>query len=280
MQTGTPGKISLDHIYRQPDPRAYFGTLRGLGYCIPQLAQPAFATLIAEHRAVHGTTASSVLDIGCSYGINAALTKCGATMDELYERYAGDDAAALTRDTLLDRDRALLRARRRPGAPRFTGLDVSADALAYALAAGYLDEAVHADLEAADPTPDQARRLAGADVVISTGCLGYVTDRTLSRVIAAQDGRLPWMAHYVLRMFSFAPIADTLDAAGYTTEAVGAPVRQRRFATDQERDLVLDAMTGDGIDPSGYETDGWFYAQLHVSRPRHPTTSTPTEERP
>lgn len=268
MRFDTTGKVSLDHIYTQPDPRAYFGTLRELDYRIPQSAKPHFAGLLAQYRAtVQAPATPTVVDIGCSYGINAALLKCGASMQELYRHYGGA-ARALSRERLLARDRELVRTRTGRAPVRFVGLDSSRNALSYALSAGFLDRTVHADLEVADPTEHQAELLSGADLVVSTGCLGYVTGKTIARVVGAQGGRLPWMAHFVLRMFPYDPIADLLDAAGYRTERVDGVFRQRRFAGPEERSQVLDTLTSVGVDPCGLETDGWFYAQLYVSRPR------------
>ncbi|QFG24431.1 class I SAM-dependent methyltransferase [Actinomadura sp. WMMB 499] len=268
MRVDTSGKISLDHIYTQPDPRAYFTTLRELDYHIPQLARPHFAELIAEYRAARGVAVPTVLDLGCSYGINAALLKYGITMGELYQRYGGAGTRALTRDALLARDRELARGGPRTAPARFLGLDASGDALSYALDAGFLDGAVHADLESDDPTGPQRDLLAQADLVISTGCLGYVTERTIARLVAAGGDRRPWMAHFILRMFPFDPIAETLAAAGYETVRREGLFRQRRFATPQERENVLLRLADAGIDPSGLESDGWYYAELHVSRPR------------
>ncbi|RAY10989.1 class I SAM-dependent methyltransferase [Actinomadura craniellae] len=268
MRVDTTGKVSLDHIYTSPDPRDYFGTLRGLDYQIPQLAKPYFARLIREYRQARRVPVANVLDIGCSYGINAALLRCDATMDELYERYAGPDAAGYTRDSLLARDRRLVRARGHLEQARFIGLDTSHHALSYALAAGFLDAAVHADLEGRDPTEQERGRLATADLVVSTGCLGYVTEKTLSRVIAAHGERLPWMAHFVLRMFPFDPVAECLAEAGYETARVDRVFAQRQFATAQEQALVLDRLADVGVDPRGLESDGRLYAQLYISRPR------------
>ncbi|REE95651.1 class I SAM-dependent methyltransferase [Thermomonospora umbrina] len=267
MHTDTTGKISLDHIYTQPDPRAYFGTLRELDYRIPQLAKPSFTDLIAEYRETQLTPIPTVLDLGCSYGINAALLKCDATMDELYERYCGTDADTQIRSSLLARDRAYVSARNRRDRPKVMGMDVSEPALAYALAAGFLDDAVHADLEADDPTERQREQLAEADLVVSTGCIGYVGARTITRIVEAHGERKPWMAHFVLRMFPFEPVAESLAEAGYETVRHEGVFKQRRFATEEEQSLVLDTLASVGVDPTGLETDGWFYAQLYVSRP-------------
>ncbi|MGX7825207.1 class I SAM-dependent methyltransferase [Actinokineospora sp. 24-640] len=257
MELDATGKVSLDHIYTAPDPRAYFSTLRGLGYRIPQLARPHFAELIRQL----GPRPARVLDIGCSYGINAALLRCDTTMDELYERYQADDRP---REALLAEDRAMVRARSDPGT-WFAGLDASAPALDYAVDAGFLDAAVHADLEADDPTPSQRAVFDAIDLVISTGCVGYVTEATLARV--AGD-RTPWMAHFVLRMFPFDSIAERLDGLGYDTVVVDRLFPQRRFASPGEREQVLDTLADVGVDPAGRETDGWLYARLHISRPR------------
>ncbi|GAA2611600.1 class I SAM-dependent methyltransferase [Actinomadura fulvescens] len=266
MRVDTTGKISLDHIYTQPDPRAYFGTLRGLGYTIPDLAKPFFAELIGEYRDVRDVSIPTVLDIGCSYGINAALLRCDTTMKELYDRYG--DAEDADRGELLAGDRELVDSHDRLKRTRFLGLDASYQALEYALQAGFIDGAMHADLEARDPTPHERERLAGVDLVISTGCVGYVTERTISRIVAVHGGRKPWMAHFVLRMFPFDPVTEVLAEAGYETVRHEGVFKQRRFATPEEQSLVLDRLAGIDVDPRGLETDGWFYAELFVSRPR------------
>lgn len=268
MRVDTTGKISLDHIYTRPDPRAYFSTLRDLDYNIPELAKPHFLRLIAEYREARRVAVPTVLDIGCSYGINAALVKHGATMAELYDRYSGRDAHRRTRAELLACDRELVRSGEPANRVRFLGLDASDGALSYALEAGFLDGAVHADLESGEPTGEQRAQLAATDVVISTGCLGYVTERTISRIVGACAARPPWMAHFILRMFPFDPIADALAAAGYETVRRDGLFRQRRFATPEEQASVLERLAELGVDPSGLETGGWYYAQLYISRPR------------
>lgn len=309
MRFDPTGKVTLDHIYTQPDPRAYFQVLRRLDYCVPQLAKPYFAKLVKEYRETRSVAVPKVLDVGCSYGINAALLKYDVTMDELYTRYddaepavrdaiatraapgsdatpvapgadttcaaAGADAPvdpaseadARVREELLLRDRRLSRSRRPAHPTTVVGLDTSGNALTYALQAGFLDDAVHADLERDELTPEQRDRLSGADLVISTGCIGYVTERTLTRVVRAQGDRRPWMAHFVLRMFPFAPVESALSELGYRTARVEGVFKQRRFASRQEQERVLDTMSAAGVHAGGLEAEGWLYAQLYVSRP-------------
>ncbi|ONH25360.1 methyltransferase type 12 [Pseudofrankia asymbiotica] len=320
MDFDAAGKVSLAHVYDQPDPRSYFSTLRALDYRLPQLAKPYFAKIIDECQESRPGRRLRVLDVGSSYGVNAALLKLDLAMDELYDRYAGEigrtvghpggngqgrdggsvdgrmtaapEAAGTTtglaadprtRAMLVASDQALTTARGGAIDIEVIGLDASGPALAYALDAGFLDDALHADLESRELTEPERARLAGVDLVISTGCLGYVTDRTLTQIVtaatspdavagpyaAAADGRpgLPWMAHFTLRMFPFDPIAETLAGFGYQTVAVDRLFEQRQFASPQEHDQVLATLSAVGVDPHGLEADGWLYAQLFISRP-------------
>ncbi|MFE3188129.1 class I SAM-dependent methyltransferase [Nocardia sp. NPDC059240] len=263
------GKASFDDIYDRPDPRQYYARMAELDYQIPELAKPHFQRLLTEYREATGITAPTVLDIGCSYGVNAALLRLDASMADLAEHYrAGGDT-----EKLLTRDRELLASDDRLPGVRFVGMDASRPALDYARAAGFLDDIVHADLEAADPTEAQRATLAAADLVISTGCVGYISERTLLRVARAHGGKLPWMAHFVLRMFSFEPIATHLGTLGYETELLPGVYRQRRFASPDEQARVLDTLAASGIDPGDLESDGWLYAQLYLSRPKSGLTA-------
>lgn len=257
MPFDSTGKVSFDDVYSAPDPRPFFTTLREVDYHLPQLAKPYLAKQITE------SGARTVLDVGCSYGVNAALYKCDATMDDLYAHYTSAEAAGLDRAGLLARDRALPKSHN----VRFVGLDVSAPALAYAHEAGFLDEAVCADLEHDDPTPEQSAVLAEADLVVSTGCIGYVSERTIVRLADLPGGHRPAMAHFVLRMFSYTPIADGLARLGYETVGVEGLFKQRRFASAQEQEQLLDAVRANGFEPHELELGGWLCAQLYLSRP-------------
>jgi SAM-dependent methyltransferase len=267
MDYDDTGKVSFDHIYDQPDPRPYFSTLRRVGYCIPELASGYFRRLLALRTARYQRPAT-VLDIGCSYGVNAALLRCRMTMNDLYHRYCDGDAQAVPMRALLARDRETAYTRNYSPGTRFVGLDTSLPALSYATGAGFLHDAVHGDLESSELTPRQSQQLAGSDLIISTGCIGYVTGKTISRVLDANDGRRPWLAHFVLRMFPFDPVADVLASYGYETISFEHVFKQRRFASAQEQAHVLGNLAEVGVDPDGLEADGWLYARLFVSCPR------------
>ena len=262
------GKVSFDDIYDRPDPAAYYERMAELDYCIPEVAKPQFERIIAEYRSVLGR-APTVLDIGSSYGVNAALLRMDTTVAELADQYRLGDT-----ETYLARDRARLAALDTGSAVRFIGMDSAGPALSYAAAAGLVPDSVHADLETAAPTEAQRRVLADADLVISTGCVGYVTERTLLHVARAHGSRLPWMAHFVLRMFDFDPIAGQLAALGYRIERRPGTFRQRRFASEVEQTQVLNTLSANGIEATGREAEGWLHAELYVCLPddHRPTT--------
>ncbi|MEV6276897.1 class I SAM-dependent methyltransferase [Nocardia sp. NPDC051832] len=267
----TTGKASFDDIYHRPDPRDYYTRLADLDYRIPELAKPHFQKQIRECRAATGTDTLTVLDIGCSYGVNAALLRLDTGMRGLAEYYG--DASEFERADLIARDRARLAADDRLPGVRFLGMDAARPALAYAHAAGLLHDTVHADLETSEPTDEQRRTLASADLVISTGCIGYVTEKTLARIASAHPHRPPWMAHFVLRMFDFTPIAAALSVLGYRTECVSGMFEQRRFASPDEQAQVLDVLSAKGIDTAEYESQGRLYANLYLSRPEFPRST-------
>jgi len=77
-------KANMDSIYDQSDPRAYFRELEKLDYAIPNAAKPIFQKLITHRRRGQDDTVH-VLDLGCSYGVNAALLKHDLSMDDLYQ---------------------------------------------------------------------------------------------------------------------------------------------------------------------------------------------------
>ena len=79
-------KLSMDDIYSQSDPRAYFCELNKLGYEIPGIAKPIFQNVV-RHLQQHRDDTIHVLDIGCSYGVNAAILKHDLSMDVLYEHW-------------------------------------------------------------------------------------------------------------------------------------------------------------------------------------------------
>ena len=257
------GKLNLNHIYNRLDPRDYFSTLSKLDYCVPQVAKPFFKRLLEARREANGEEAAKIVDVGCSYGINAALLKHDMSLDDLYRLYS--EEAPDDQSIMLERDRALF-SDSADDQLSIVGLDVAQNAVAYAVDAGILDAGVSADLERREPSAADLRVVENADLIISTGCVGYVTSSSLEPLVEA--GRDPWMANFVLRMFDYGPVEEMMAKHGYVTERLdGALFPQRRFVSDAEQAQVLDNLRERGLSPADAEQEGWYLAQLHVSRP-------------
>ena len=268
------GKIDLSNIYDRPDPRSYYSTLRRLDYIIPEVAKPVFQGIISKFRRTRDKGRVRILDVGCSYGINAAILKGDLEMEDLYSFYDPGIVAGAKRSELVERDRQLMQDLVKDRELDVVGLDASEEAIRYAVDAKLLNNGIAADLENGRPSPEEADVLRGTDLVISTGCVGYVTESTFERILEANAPRRPWMAHLVLRMFPFDGIEKVLKKFGYVTEKVETQTYlQRQFASQEERRQVLNRLEGLGIDPRGLEADGWYHAEAFISCPEEDCSS-------
>ncbi|MFQ5626223.1 MAG: class I SAM-dependent methyltransferase, partial [Methyloligellaceae bacterium] len=207
-------KASMDHIYDQPDPRAYFRELKKLGYAIPSAAKPIFQKLISHRRRGQDDTIH-VLDLGCSYGVNAALLKHDLSMGDLYEHWAQEGLADAAPEEVVEYDQRFFTDLDEPENIEVIGLDVAENAVAFAEEVGLLDEGLAFNLET-EPLPASAEEeLAPVDLVTSTGCVGYVTEKSFERLLPViTRDRQPWIANFVLRMFPFDAIEETLSDWG------------------------------------------------------------------
>ncbi|MEV6316540.1 hypothetical protein [Streptomyces sp. NPDC051776] len=264
----SPGKTSFDNIYDLPDPRAYFRTLRPLEYQIPHHAQHVFRRLLAAHTPVTGRDGPvTVLDLCCSYGINAALLNHDVTLGDLYERYTNDRRSRLSTARLAEEDRAFYGARRLPHTARVTGLDAARNAVAYGRASGLMSDGFGEDLEHDEPSRNLIRALEPVRLITVTGGIGYITSRTFERLLPHMAGPV-WVAAFVLRTISYGPIVDALAGAGLVTQkATSRTFPQRRFSSPDEQRSAVEAIEAAGLSPAGKESAGYYHADLYLSRP-------------
>jgi hypothetical protein len=261
-------KSDFSDLYTSRDPRNYFKYLGQLDYIIPHVAQPVFEQLIRARCELQDEPVT-VLDLGCSYAINGALMKYGLGYEPLRQRYTAPALQALGSEEMLELDRAYYRAWPKRSDVRVIGLDISENAVRYAEACGVLDHGLAIDLESRDPTPQEAEILAGVDIIVSTGCVGYVTSKTFQRLAkTVRHGRAPWVASFVLRMFPYDEITATLAEQGLETELYeGTTFVQRRFASREEMEACIRTVEARGLDSYGRETEGLYHANLFISRP-------------
>lgn len=258
-------KASFDDVYNLPDPRGYYRELGALDYRIPTEAKPVF------QRVMHGMGRSrlKVIDIGCSYGVNAAMLRYDITFADLVEKYGDRSMDKRSVAEVICEDAHDFAEMPEVFDASFVGLDVAREAAGYAQAVGLIDEAVVENLETR-PTSDQAKAaLAEADLIITTGAVGYVTERTFSRVLDAIGGRPPWIAAFSLRQFPFDSIADEIKSFDLETEHLeDRHFVQRAFKDAAEQEGAIKAVRAAGCEPEGLETAGSYFADFYLCRPK------------
>lgn len=266
-------KSSFDAIYHAPTPHAYFAEMHRLEYAIGEQAKRYFkAAAVLLRRQLGSREAVRMLDLGCSYGVGSALVKYGFSFGEL--------AAFFERDTRVDRGACIAKTRKwiaQSGARdpiACVGADVSEPAVTFATRAGLIEEGIVHDLEA-DPrlTEDESALVADCNLLISTGTIGYVGERTLSALLSClgtvrAGAHGPYAVVTILRMFSPDVVASTFERFGYRFAPVpGVRLRQRRFHDTREQRETLRLLRQRGVDPTGWEDTGHLYADLFAAAP-------------
>ena len=286
-QHNQESKANFDHVYDLPDPRGYFETLGSLDYLAPEHGRRFFSALLESMRGAAGEY-PKVLDLCCSYGVNAALLKYDLTLDDLYARYASKELSDLSTDELVAADTKFYRSHEKDSPTRITGVDVAARAVSYARRVGLLDAGAAENLEESEPSEGLRRAAKGTGLVTVTGGVGYVWERTFERVLScvmddpdggdAADEPL-WVATLPVRFVDYAPIAAVLARRGLVTEKLSLRTfPQRRFADAAEKEHALRELAARGIDPTGKEDTGWYHADLYLSRPAEQVAEASVDE--
>jgi len=272
-------KANFDEIYSMDDPRGYFSVLGALDYMIPDIAAPIVRQVLAARmRQYDSDRAPLILDVGCSYGINAAVHRFPLTFAVLRRRYTRREVARLSSAELLRFDRSYYASWPDIGLGSFVGLDPSVPAIAYAKNVGLIEAGITTDLEKSDPTSEDLRLLRDTDVVLSTGAVGYVTDKTYQRILSAARRR-PWVMSFVLRMFPYDSLSSVFAEHGLVTERLASAVFvQRRFRDIAEFDSTLQMLRERGVQTDGFESDGLLRAELYLSRPAADAAAAPIDD--
>lgn len=266
-----PAKHDFSATYDQSWPHAYYQAHLALDYMICDRARPVFERIIDDLRRQRPHHPLKIIDVGASYGLNAALLGCRLTLDDLYAAYTLQDGPLAPRN--LEDHQAFFTHQRRREDLEFVGLDPSRRALHYAREVGLIGATVAANLETEHLSETDRDALRGADLIISTGCVGYATARTFQQVYEATADSRPWVASFAMHPFSYGEIAAMLVGFGLvTTESAHLRQRQRRFSTEHERSSILTLMAQRGMDDRLERATGYIYAAFHLSTPREDGT--------
>ena len=268
---GSPGweaRTGFDHVYDQPDLRGYFQALGPFGYQTPHHAQEVFRRLVAALTPSNAGQRVTVLDICCSYGINAALLNHDLTLADLWARYTGPETTTLSVEDLVSADQVFYAAHRHPTGQlaRVVGLDPARNAINYARAVGLVDAGFAENLETTSASAALLAAVRDVRLITITGGASFLSPRTFQPLLDNAE-RPVWVTAFVLRTGSYQPIADALAGYGLVTETSTCTFPQRRFTSPAEQRYAIDAVIATGHDPSGKETDGAYHTNLYLSRP-------------
>jgi carnitine O-acetyltransferase len=214
-----------------------------------------------------------MLDVGCSYGMGSAFVKYGCSFDEMVAFYSS--RAPEEYGPACEATRSWLNVTPPACDVRVVGVDSSGPAIRFGVDAGLLDGGIARNFEEAGEGPDdeEVAWFRSCNLLISTGAIGYITERTLD-VVLRDLGRDhptdsgPFAIVTILRMFEVEPIKDVFEGHGLTFAAVpGVRLPQRKFASSEERLKVLTLLHEHGIETKEWEDGGKQYADLYVAAP-------------
>lgn len=271
---GLRPKRNWTHIYNQDNPRAYFQTLEPLGYRQPDVVADFLLKKGEKFQKYFGRESLRLVDFACGYGALGAVLRHCLTMQDLYSYFSEDEGIEPG-----ESDRAFFaRHRREPPLPHIVGIDIADKAIAYAKAAGLVDEAYALDLSEDAPPPALVERFETADLVIETGAVYPHVPDCYGALLEASDRR-PWMlfgprGDSVTRL-----VWDLLQRHGYAIEEFSRHNRRYRRYADAEEEADMEAnMDALGRDTRKRSRGGWFLNPLMLARPKEETGALPIED--
>ena len=264
----------FDDIYNLDDCSAYFRAMDHAGFRTAHHAVAAFRKTRDELARLRGLEAVNVMDFASGYGIAAALMRHDITLDDVLRRYRDawfDQASARE---VIAADAKWYGGQRREGLQdRFAGIDIADRALSYGCEVGIFDAGFAEDLQANAPSDDLQHWLSTCDLVVECGSVAHMLPGALARVLDASPRR-PWVITAPIRGNDTAEAIEVMQSRGMVVEVLDVPpFRHRRFADADEQVRAIANARARGHDTDGFESEGYFHAQLFLARPEDEATA-------
>ena len=257
-------KKDFTDIYTQKQPYDYLKEMKNLDYRIPDKTKPLYESIVKKLS--DDTSKINVLDVGSSYGINAALIKYDLKMSEL-------DDFFLTKRPTTEQTKKFFENLDCNETLAFYQIDISQPALRFSEDVNLCNKGICVNLE--DDNLDETD-LPSPDMVIATGCIGYIGHTAFANLFeylkkqhTDLNSKGPVFAFSVLRIFDMEKIKETFVKYGYNIEKCDiTPIPQRRFADTTEKLDTLTLLHKKGIDTKDLEDTGYFYADFYIAIPK------------
>lgn len=222
-------KQHFDDIYVAETPVPFKERIiDALEYISDDFNRATFDRLILPWARQRGqATPLNFVDLCCCFGNTTMAVANGMSVEDIKRNWASEEAC------------------RQVGAePRFpantTGIDISANALAYAKSAGIFDSTIEADLNQQDAPVWQEleRTFATADVMISTAALVYLEIEAIQRIVRsfASSEHEGYMMVNFLNPFALDKADETKRALLEELEFVGSNATRHRRLSPLEQE--------------------------------------------
>ena len=266
-------KTDFTDIYTQDSPHRYLKEMDRLEYTISDSTKLLYNSIIEE---LENTLSRpiNVLDLGSSYGINSSLLKYNLTMSELNNFFLNG-----TEPTKKETKQFYEECTSNDNM-NFYQIDISEEALKFSEEMNLCERGMNVDLES--EKLNLLESLPKMDVVIATGCIGYIGYKTFSNLLKVTKNRqsnsiqseteyvAPIFAFSVLRMFDMDDIEEVFEMYDYSiVKSDIKPIRQRNFSDPKEKAQTISLLHDMEINTKKYEDDGNFYADFYIARSKN-----------
>lgn len=259
-------KKDFTNIYIQETPTPYLEQMSNLGYRIADQTKPLYCH-IAERMINQQKTPIKILDVGSSYGINSALMRHSLTMTELDEFFLDSNPYPSIKETKDFFEELPINDSRF----EFYLNDMSQPALDFAQKVGLCNNNFSTNLEE-EPVPEKFKNIIkNIDLIISTGCIGYIGWKTFENIFSTitSSGPNPIFAFTSLRIFPLEDIKQVFEKNGFEMIKTNVgPLKQRQFHDEDEKAETIKLLRERGIETKGLEEKGFYYADFYVGGPK------------
>tara|TARA_B110001454_G_scaffold208604_1_gene221265 strand:+ start:173 stop:991 length:819 start_codon:yes stop_codon:yes gene_type:complete len=265
-------KTNFTDIYTQDSPYEYLKEMDRLEYSISDSTKPLYNSIIKEIEKTLSRPIN-ILDLGSSYGINSSLMKYDLTMLELNNFFLSG-----VKPTKKETKQFYNECKNKDNM-NFYQIDISQEALKFSEEMNLCKKGMNVDLE--DEEENMLKLLPEIDIVIATGCVGYIgykaflnllkviKNRQLDSKESKKEYVAPIFAFSVLRMFDMRDIEEIFEMYDYSiVKSDIKPIHQRNFSNVKEKEQTICILHDMKINTEKYEDEGNFYADFYIAKPK------------
>ncbi|RMN41567.1 hypothetical protein SAMN05444506_10995 [Pseudomonas syringae] len=211
-------KENFSDIYNKLSPEPYIESLKRYSYRQPDFVYDALLAKVDSILRERGEC--QVVDVACSYGFNGRIIK-----NEMpYASFLQKCLAPIAKNTTV------------------IGMDISSNALDYALRHHYVDHVICQDLEHSSLTTEQAELLRGTDLVVASGAFSYVGLPTLKQIYASPANTADFMGWPVCS-YDKGALMSFLEGLFHNVDISATVYPMRTFTCQQEKETFLSAVS-------------------------------------